>query len=117
MDSQGDGWDHAYIDNDGVLRDLSDPRRVSYGRPPVPRGPLHVTDVPTAIGRRLVLMTNDGPIIDLRAASDVWADDAGQWISIAEEWRWYAWQQIPVESRPPRCPRTIAHPVINVWVE
>jgi hypothetical protein len=112
-----DGWANAYIDDDGRLRDLSDVRREAYGPPPTPHPPSHVTDAATVNGRRLILMTAQGPQRDLRATSDVWSDAAGQWVAIAEEWRWYAWLTTEKEHRPSSCPRSIAHPVINVWVE
>ena len=112
-----DGWANAYIDDDGRLRDLNDVRRESYGPPPPPRPPRHVTDVANVNGRRLILMTADGPVHDVRAASEVWSDDAGQWVMIAEEWRWYAWTRAPTNTRPGSCPRSVAHPVLNVWVE
>lgn len=112
-----DAWANAYIDDDGRLRDLSDVRRESYGPPPSPSPPRHVTDVVNVNGRRLILMTADGPVHDVRATSEVWNDEAGLWIAVAEEWRWYAWLRTEVESRPPSCPRSVAHPVVNVWVE
>jgi len=68
-------------------------------------------------GRRLILMTAEGPVCDVRATSEVWSDDAGQWIAIAEEWRWYAWLHTTAQARPSGCPRSIAHPTVNVWVE
>lgn len=112
-----DPWANAYIDDDGRLRDLTDVRRKSYGPPPPPRAPRHVTDAASVKGRRLILMKADGPVYDVRAASEVWSDDAGQWIAVVEEWRWYAWVQADLESRPASCPRSVAHPVVNVWVE
>lgn len=112
-----DGWANAYIDDDGRLRDLSDVRRESYGPPPAPKQPSHVTDVASVNGRRLVIMTADGPVRDVRATSEVWTDDAGQWIAISEEWRWYAWLHTDPVSRPSSCPRSVARPTVNVWVE
>jgi hypothetical protein len=112
-----DAWANAYIDDDGRLLDLSDVRRESYGPPPPPLPPRHVTDVASVNGRRLILMTAHGPEHDLRATSEVWTDDAGQWIAIAEEWRWYAWTHTAEHLRPSSCARSIAHPVLNIWVE
>lgn len=112
-----DAWATAYIDDDGRLRDLSDVRRESYGPPPPPNIPRHVTDVASVNGRRLILMTADGPVHDARAVSEVWSDAAGQWITVAEEWRWYVWAHSSERSRSASCPRSVAHPVLNVWVE
>lgn len=91
-------------------------QRRRYGPPPATQ-PRHVFDVPSVIGQRLILVTPDGPIRDYRAASDVIIDDAGSWIRVVPEWRWYAWLQQPEETRPPACPRSKAWSTTNVWVE
>lgn len=105
------------VDADGVPRDVTSARRRFYGPPPPPRPPQHVLDVPTVLGRRLILMYDDGPVHDVRAASEVWTDDSGTWIKVVEEWRWYAYLESDPTTRPPSCPRAIAWATTNVWVE
>lgn len=85
--------------------------------PPPPLTPRHVLDVPSVIGRRLILMTPDGPKRDYRAASDVIIDDSGSHIRVVEEWRWYAWLAMDESTRPASCPRARAWSATNVWVE
>lgn len=74
-------------------------------------------DVPTVDGQRVVLMTPAGPLYDYRAASEVFSDDSGTWIKVVQEWRWYAWREMPDAVRPSSCPRSRAWSTTNVWVE
>jgi hypothetical protein len=105
------------VDGRGVARDAAGARRKSYGPPPDKGPPPHVLDVPAVTGRRLILMTENGPIYDCRAASEVFADESGTWIKVVEEWRWYAWREMPEPTRPPSCPRARAWSTTNIWVE
>lgn len=85
--------------------------------PPPPLTPRHVLDVPSVIGRRLILMTPTGPKRDFRAASDVIVDESGSHVRVVEEWRWYRWLAMPEDTRPEACPRARAWSATNVWVE
>lgn len=102
---------------DDFAEERPGPRRPKFGNPPPTRRPVHVLDAPTVEGRRVILMTPDGPLYDYRAASEVFSDDAGTWIKVVQEWRWYAWQEMPAATRPATCPRARAWSTTNVWVE
>lgn len=106
------------FDADGYLRDLSGARRKSYGSPPRPGRPLPVLDVPVVLGRRVVLMTAEGPIYDHRAVSEVYQDDSGTWINVATEEAWYAWRAADPETRPALGPPGArAWAAVNVYAE
>jgi hypothetical protein len=111
-------WDSLAFDPSGELRDLSNTQRVFWGPPPPAPAPVHVTEPESVIGRRLILVQERGPVYDLCAASEVWTDGSGSWIKIVEDWRWHTWANTPAyRDRTPQCPRAVAHPTVNVWVE
>ncbi|MPZ60161.1 MAG: hypothetical protein GEU93_02460 [Propionibacteriales bacterium] len=106
------------FDADGYLRDVSATHRAAYGPPPRPGVPLPVMDVPTVKGRRVVLMTAAGPIYDHRAASEVYTDESGSWITVATERAWYVWQASDQRERPELGPPgSRAWAAVNVYVE
>jgi hypothetical protein len=115
-DDLGSDLQETYLDGERVYVDLSTFRRRSYGSPPAPR-PVPVVDVPSVYGRRLIHMTADGPVYDLRAVSEVFTDSAGSWVRQVREAQWYAWLLTPRDQRPSTCPRAVALPTLNVWVE
>ena len=118
-DMEGDGpidWTAVEIDSDGHLVDLSDPRFVTW-RPPAPGTPVPVEDLPRVFGRRLILMRDDGPHYDYRAASEVFSDSEGSWIRIISEAAWYRWCELPADSRPASPPHARAWSTRYVFVE
>lgn len=104
------------IDGETVLVDLSSFERKFYGPPP-PVDAVPVVDVPSVYGRRLVHMRPEGPVYDLRAVSEVFTDSSGSYVMQVREWQWYAWLNQPDSERTPRCPKAVALPALNVWVE
>jgi hypothetical protein len=109
---------------EALTADLRDPADVRYKQYPRPSLELvSVLDLPSVIGKRLVVVARSkqsgkpASYSNLRAASEVFTDDAGSWIRIAEEWRWYMWVALPEDRRPPMCPRSKARPTVNVWVD
>jgi hypothetical protein len=88
-------WDSLAFDPSGELRDLSNTQRVFWGPPPPAPAPVHVTELESVLGRRLILVQESGPVYDLCAASEVWTDDSGSWIKIVEDWRWHTWANTP----------------------
>jgi hypothetical protein len=104
------------LDGHGVVHDLSSARRKKFPQPPAVIA-VPVDDVASVYGRRVVHQKEDGPVYDLRAASEVFTDSSGSWIKVVREWRWYAWLATPAAARPEVCPRAIALATLNVWVE
>jgi hypothetical protein len=115
-DDFGGEAEHLALDGHGVLHDLSSARRKKFPQPPAVVA-VPVEDVASVYGRRVVHQREDGPVYDLRAASEVFTDSSGSWIKVVREWRWYAWLATPKQSRPQICPRAIALATLNVWVE
>ena len=115
VDERRDEDDRVLGEHDDTHASVG-PRRESFGIPPT-RRPQHVMDVPSVEGRRVILMTPAGPLYDYRAASEVFTDDSGSWIKIVQEWRWYAWREMPEASRPEACPRARAWSTTNVWLD
>lgn len=105
------------VDGHGVPRDVTSARRRFYGPPPPPRPARHVLDLPSVLGRRLILVYEQGPVYDVRAASEVWTDESGSWVKVVDEWRWYAYLEADPAARPSSCPRAVAWATTNVWVE
>lgn len=113
------GW---AVDGRGRVCDLSAPVLPHHEGPAGIRV-VPVDDVGSVLGRRVVCMRHDGPIRDLRAASEVFTEppiggmSGPRMIQVVEEWRWYAWQLDRQPGRPDRCPCTAAWYAANVYVE
>lgn len=114
--SEMDDWSSLAFDADGRLVDLSNPQIVTWD-PPTPGKPVPVVDLPSVLGRRLVLMRNDGPVFDHRAAGEVFTDEQGSWIHVVTEAQWYRWSERPADKRPPQCPRATVWSTRNVYAE
>lgn len=87
-----------------------------YPAPPPVRW-VPVDDLGSVQGMRVATNSRQGPQYNLRAVTDVITDDSGNWVHIVEEWRWYFWQQVPEDQRPPRVPRATCLPTRLVWAE
>jgi hypothetical protein len=111
-----DELDRFAVDGRGILHDLTSARLKRYPQP-APIVPIPVVDSPNVLGSRVICVNQRGPIYDLRAASDVFTDESGTWVRIVSERRWYAWLEESPESRGAACPRAVAWPAANVWVE
>jgi hypothetical protein len=112
-----DPFDTLQFDAHGKLVDVTDYGPTYHGEPPQPPKPVNVLDVIPVTGRRLVVMTSHGPVYGLIAAGEVEADLTGLFVRAVEDWRWHAWNTSTDPAKPPRCPRAVSYPTLNVWVE
>lgn len=79
-----------------------------FGAPP-PRVPLPVAHLPAVRGKRVVLSTPEGFVYDVRAASEVVADPAGDYLWVVTEVGWYRWMLCGDEPTFQRYPVALVH--------
>lgn len=116
MTEHDDPLGQLQFDAFGRLVDLDEMELERYTAPPAVRW-VPVDDLPHVQGLRVATNSRQGPQYDMRAATDVFTDDTGNYVSIVEEWRWYLWHQLPAEERPTMVPRAICLPTRLVWAE
>lgn len=90
--------------------------------PPPTRAPRPSTEERVLTGRRVLVgswddLTGMTWTSDLRAVSEVLHEADGDYVHVARESVWYAWQASTDPAKPPRCPRARAYPAYLVWVE
>lgn len=107
---------HYQFDAFGRFVDLNEMELERYPAPPPVRW-VPVDDLASVKGMRVATNSRQGPQYDLRAATDVITDDTGTYVNVVEEWRWFYWNALPEDQRPPRVPRAIAYPTYKVWAE
>ncbi len=110
-------WEDLVFDQKGRLVDLAGPLEfVNFGPPP-PVTWVPVMDVGGAFGRRVAVVNSQGPIYDLRLASDVFEDAGGWYVHVIGEDQWWDWVSIPESERPARPARAVCLRAGYVWVE
>lgn len=115
-DHDEDPLGQLQFDAFGHLVDLDEMELERYPAPPAVRW-VPVDDLPYVQGMRVAINSRKGPVYDLRAATEVFSDDSGRFVNVVEEWRFFAWHQIPVAERPPLVPRSTCLPTRLVWAE
>lgn len=118
MSEERDPWESYAFDAEGRLVDTAGPvEPITWGEPPAMRW-VPIVDVPKALGKRLALMTKDGPVFDHRAVSEVFSDGTqGSYVYVAHDVQWWDWVHEHPSTRPPRVPRATTWSTRHVWVE
>ena len=97
----------------GRLVDLDEMELERYPAPPRVRW-VPVDDLAHVQGLRVATeQPARASVRTCSAATDVLTDDEGRWVNVVEEWRWYAWHEMPAERAAyqwfPCCPLAQQH--------
>jgi len=113
----GDALDELAVDGHGVLRNVTD-WRFDIAPKPDPIELVHISDLGSVAGKRLVFARPAGGTkTNLRAASEVFEDNQGQWVRVVNEAAYFAWLAQPADQRPEFCPRSRVWSLENIWVD
>jgi hypothetical protein len=105
------------VDGHGRLVNITDWREARAPKPP-PVDLVHISDVGSVLGKRLVYASQNGRVrYNLRAASEVYEDTEGRWVRLALEHDYFRWINTPESERSRWCPNCKAMSLVNLWVD
>lgn len=113
-----DPFEHLVVTPRGRVVDLSEgPGLRNFGPPPARRW-VNIADLPSPVmGSAVVLMNSGKPLVNRRAASEVFESNGGLYVRVIGEPQWWRWIETPTDQRSTWPRKSLVMEAMYVWTQ